>query len=180
MLMQMLAAGGMHIVADDSRQADEDNPRGYFEFAKTKSLLKDARWLLDKRGKAIKIVVPLLNALPPGLPCRVILADRDLDEVLDSQRRMLDRREHATLERRPLLKEEYGRMLSRARAMLSERPLTSLLVMEHHTVIDDPILAAESLDKFLGGKLDIAKMAVVVDPALYRNSRRRVATKSTP
>jgi len=175
----MLAAGGMDIVADESRQADEDNPRGYFEFGKTKGLLHDAGWLLDVRGKAIKIVVPLLTALPAGLPCRVILADRHLDEVLDSQHRMLDRRGNALPDRRQTLRAEYDRMLSRARAMLAQRPSTALLVIEHSAVIRDPLAAAEDLNNFLGNGLDVAKMAAVVDPALHRN-REAAAPRNRP
>jgi tetratricopeptide (TPR) repeat protein len=73
MLMQMLAAGNVSVLSDELRAADEDNPRGYLEFEPVKNLLKDSRWLMDARGRAIKIVAPLLAALPPGLACRVIL-----------------------------------------------------------------------------------------------------------
>jgi tetratricopeptide (TPR) repeat protein len=38
MLMQMLEAGGMTILTDGVREADEDNPRGYFEFESVKKL----------------------------------------------------------------------------------------------------------------------------------------------
>ena len=116
MLMQMLAAGGVGVLSDGLRAADEDNPRGYLEFEPVKNLLKDSKWLFEARGKAVKIVAPLLAALPPGLPCRVILCERDLDEVLDSQERMLARRNQplaATPERRRMLKDEYARTLSR-------------------------------------------------------------------
>ncbi len=82
MLMQMLAAGGLAVLSDGLRAADEDNPRGYLELERAKTLLKDSRWLFGARGKAIKIVAPLLVGLPEDLPCRVILSERDLDEVL--------------------------------------------------------------------------------------------------
>jgi hypothetical protein len=78
MLMQMLAAGGMRVLSDGLREADEDNPRGYLEFEPVKNLAKDSKWLFEGRGKAVKIVAPLLAALPPGLACRVILSERDL------------------------------------------------------------------------------------------------------
>jgi hypothetical protein len=125
MLMQMLAAGGMRFLSDGLREADEDNPRGYLEFEPVKNLLKDSKWLFEGAGKAVKIVAPLLAALPPGLACRVILSERDLDEVLDSQERMLVRRNQplaATPERRRMLKDEYARTLDRVKAMLARRP----------------------------------------------------------
>jgi tetratricopeptide (TPR) repeat protein len=171
MLMQMLAAGGMDVLSDGLREADEDNPRGYFEFEPVKNLLIDSTWMFEGRGRVIKIIAPLLTALPPGLPCRVILCERDLDEVLDSQDRMLERRNSRvpTSERRRMLKDEYARMVDRIKAMLARRPYTQLLAIEHRKVISDPLVAVERMNKFLGGGLDIAKMAAAIDPTLHRN-----------
>ena len=169
LLMQMLAAGGMCVLSDGLRTADKDNPRGYFEFEPVKALLRDSKWLFEHRGKAVKIVAPLLTALLPGLPCRVILSIRDLDQVLDSQERMLSCT--STPERRQMLKAEYVRTLARVEALLLRRPGTQLLVLKHRQVISDPPSAAEKLNKFLGGGLDVAKMAAAIDPALHRNRK---------
>jgi hypothetical protein len=172
MLMQMLAAGGLGVLSDGLREADEDNPRGYLEFEPVKNLLKDSKWLFEERGKAIKIVVPLLAALPAGLASRVILCHRDLDEVLDSQERMLVRRNRplaAKPERRRMLKDEYGRTLSRVKAMLARRPATQMLVIDYRSAIADPVAAAEKMNRFLGGGLDVAKMSAAIDPSLHRN-----------
>ena len=174
LLMQMLAAGGVGVLADDLRAADEDNPRGYLEFEPVKNLLQDSKWLSEARGKAVKIVAPLLAALPPGLACRVILCERDLDEVLDSQQRMLRHRNQPladTPERRRVLKEEYQRTLDRAKGMLAARPDSRLLVVRHGTVISDAHLTAERINSFLGGGLDVGQMAMAVDPTLYRNRK---------
>ncbi len=101
----------------------------------------------------------------------MILCERDLDEVLDSQERMLARRNQpldATTERRRMLKDEYVRTLGRARAMLARRLATQVLVVQHSHVISDPLGTAESLNKFLGGGLAVSKIAAAVDPALHR------------
>jgi len=172
MLMQMLAAGGVGVLSDGLRAADEDNPRGYFEYEPVKRLLKDASWLREARGKAIKIVAPLLAALPPDLPCRVILVERNLDEVLDSQDRMLLHRNQsaaATPARRRALKAEYGRILDRVKSRLAQRPVTQVLVIDYAAVVADPARAAKALGEFLSGTADAAKMAAAVNPALYRN-----------
>jgi hypothetical protein len=171
-LMQMLAAGGVKILSDGLREADEDNPRGYLEFEPVKNLLKDSKWLFQSRGQAVKIVAPLLAALPAGLACRVILCERDLDEVLDSQERMLTRRNQptvATPERRRILKDEYARTLARVKLMLARRPDTGLLVVEYGDVVSEPRAAAERLAQFLGQELDAARMAAAIDPRLHRN-----------
>jgi predicted AlkP superfamily phosphohydrolase/phosphomutase/tetratricopeptide (TPR) repeat protein len=187
MLLHMLAAGGIDVLSDGLRKPDEDNPRGYLEYEPIKSLgaknqaaknqaaknqANDEKWLFEARGRAVKIVVPLLEALPPDLACRVILAERDPEAVLDSQERMLVRRNQrlaASPERRRLLREEYARMLGRARGMLTSRPGTQLLAIDHRMAISSPYLAAEKMNKFLGGGLNVAAMAAAIDPTLYRN-----------
>ena len=132
----------------------------------------DSKWLFEGRGKAIKIVAPLLGCLPgclpAGLPCRVIFSERDLDEVLDSQERML-RRNNRTPGRREVLKAEYARMLGRVKAMLARRPGTEVLVIEHGDALSGALGVAERVNGFLGGGLDVAKMAAVVERALAGN-----------
>jgi predicted AlkP superfamily phosphohydrolase/phosphomutase/tetratricopeptide (TPR) repeat protein len=168
LLMQMLAAGGMDAVSDGLRTPDEDNPLGYFESARVKNLRNDSAWLYDARGKAVKIVAPLLDALPPGLPCRVILCERDLEEVLDSQARMLARRNQPvpTPEERRMLAAEYRRTVESVQSIPAQ-----LLAVQYTAAIQDPLTTAERINGFLGGGLDVAKMAGAVDSALYRNRR---------
>jgi tetratricopeptide (TPR) repeat protein len=171
MLMQMLAAGGMDVVSDGLRETDEDNPRGYLEFEPVKSLPMNSKWLFEVRGRAVKIIAPLLTALPSGLACRMILCERDLEEVLDSQNRMLQHRNRPVpaQESRAMLKHEYARMLGRVKAMPARRPGTQLLVIDHYSAISDPLVTAERMNKFLGGGLDIVKMAAAIDPTLHRD-----------
>ena len=174
LLMQMLAAGGVPLLSDGVREPDEDNPRGYFEYEPVKALLTNSAWLEQARGKAVKIVAPLMASLPADLNCDVILIERNLDEVLDSQARMLARRNQtlpSTPERRSLLKNEYRRILEDVK----RRP--RVLVLDYAEVIAAARRAAERIDEFLGGglngpKWDIAKMAEAVDPGLYRNRAR--------
>jgi hypothetical protein len=132
--------------------ADEDDPRGYFEFEPVKNLLQDSKWLFEAQGKAVKIAVPLLAAVPRDLACRVILCERDLDEVPDSQERMLARRNQAPAmpRRRRMLKEEYVRTLSRAEAMLARRPRTQLLAVKYRRAISDSRDTAEKVNRFFG------------------------------
>ena len=171
MIMQMLAAGGVPVLEDGVRRADEDNPRGYREYEPVKKLRQDSKWLPEATGKAVKIVAPLLTALPAGLPCRVILIERDLNEILNSQAQMLVRRKENlpdTPERRDRLKEAYLGTLRQAKTFLRNRPSTGLLVLGRGDVLLDPAAAAGRIGEFLGGGLDTAKMAAEVDPSLHR------------
>ena len=176
MFMQMLAAGGLSVMTDASREADEDNPHGYLEYEPVKNILRDAGFLRDCAGKAVKIVAPLLAALPPGLPCRVILSERDLDEVLDSQQKMIARRGRQTQASKPegraLLREEYVKTLARVKAMLARRPQTRLIIIDHAFAIAKPEAVAAQINEFLGGTLDTARMAAAIDPKLHRNRRQ--------
>jgi len=60
LMMQMLEAGGIEPVTDNIRGADLDNPKGYYEFEKVKTIAEDSSWLPGTRGKAFKMVSILL------------------------------------------------------------------------------------------------------------------------
>src|SRR5262249_6596555 len=91
LMMQMLDGGGVEVVTDHVRTADTDNPRGYYELERAKAINRDAAWLPATRGRAFKMVSQLLYDLPPGETYRVIFMERDLEEVLRSQEKMLAR-----------------------------------------------------------------------------------------
>ena len=171
MIMQMLAAGGIPVLTDGVREADEDNPRGYLEYEPVKNLRRDAAWVRQAKGKAIKIIAPLLSALPKEIPCLAILIERDLNEILNSQARMLLRRGETlpdTPERRDRLKDAYAATLRQAKAFLRGRPGTGLMVLQRSEVLGNPAEAAAQIDAFLGGGLETSAMAAQVDPSLHR------------
>ncbi len=184
MRMQMLAAGGATILTDGDRVADEDNPRGYFEFEPVKKMFGDQSWLTRARGKAVKIVVPLVSSLPKGVPYRVTLFERNLHEVLNSQAAMIERRGevvHDSIERRDRLKREYQRLMESTDGALSARPLVRELPLRYEEVLAEPTTVASQIDLFAGGGLDRAKMAAAIDPALYRQrSLKHVDTLFVP
>ena len=51
-MMNMLQAGGVPIVTDEQRTADDDNPKGYFELERVKQLSRgDVAWVDEAHGK---------------------------------------------------------------------------------------------------------------------------------
>jgi hypothetical protein len=90
-MMQMLDNGGIPVVTDNIRTADTDNPRGYYEYEQVKKIREDAAWVPATRGKAFKMVSQLLYDLPAQEQYHVIFMERDLDEMLASQEKMLQR-----------------------------------------------------------------------------------------
>src|SRR5512147_2016070 len=93
MMMKLLEAGGLPPLTDNLRTADEDNPKGYYEFERVKQLPKgDVAWLPEAQGKVVKVIAALLPYLPAEYTYRVVFMQRAMPEVLASQRQMLIRR----------------------------------------------------------------------------------------
>ena len=175
MVMKMLEAGGLPILTDGLRTADEDNPKGYFEVERVKNLAQDADkgWLAGARGKGIKVISFLLKSLPATYNYRVVFIRREMEEVLASQRKMLARRgetEETAPERMRALFEDD---LWRARYQLQHRPEFETLELRYSDVVARPLEEARRLAAFLDGKLDAEAMAAAVDPQLYRNRAAR-------
>ncbi len=168
LMMQMLQAGGVEVVVDDVRAADTDNPRGYFEFETAKTIERDRSWLPGMRGKALKIVSQLLYHLPPTERYRIIFMQRNMDEVLVSQRKMLLRR-NAAVAPRGQMKEAYSLHLERLFQWLDRQPNMRVLFVNYNELLKDPPAAATEVREFLDGIPSVDKMMHVVDPELYRN-----------
>ena len=80
MMMQMIHNGGIPALTDEVRVADEDNPKGYFEFEPVKKTKEDPSWVPQAVGKVVKMVHLLLLDLPLEQSYRVIFMRRSLDE----------------------------------------------------------------------------------------------------
>ena len=53
--------------------------------------------------------------------------------------------------------------------MLAAHPQrVSVLAVDYHQALENPLAAASMIDSFLGGGLDIDAMAAAVDASLYR------------
>lgn len=181
MMMRMLEAGGIPPLTDSLRIADPDNPEGYYEFERVKQLDKgDTAWLADTQGKAIKIISALLRHLPSTYSYKVIFVERHMAEVLASQRKMLARRAaHAaqlsgaekndtTVDDAEMTK-LFAQHLQETRQWLAQQANFAVLYVHYSDLLRDPATQAAQINQFLGGGLDVSKMADVVDPALYRN-----------
>jgi len=172
-MMQMLEAGGLEILTDRVRAADESNPQGYYELERVKELDKggDPSWLADARGKAVKIIAFLLRYLPQNLNYRVIFVQRNLHEIIDSQNKMLAQRGETSETDDDRMLELFRQHLSRTMALITGRACFERLEISYNEILDDPAAQANRVSDFLGGALDVESMAAVVDPALYRSRR---------
>jgi tetratricopeptide (TPR) repeat protein len=174
MMMQMLAAGGLAVLSDGKREADDDNPRGYFELEAATRLRSDRAWLADAVGKCVKIVAQLLPSLPGDRSYRVVFMQRDLDEILASQERMLKRLGRKSSSLPPeKLRETFEQQITRVKRWLKRRSIPVVFV-DYTSALDDPPATADALATFLGGSLDTSAMADAVAPSLYRQRQSQV------
>ena len=78
MMMKMLEAGGQAILTDNLREADANNPKGYYEFERVKNMKDgDLAWMSEAVGKVVKIVTGLIMFLPSGYNYKIIFMRRD-------------------------------------------------------------------------------------------------------
>jgi hypothetical protein len=169
LVMQMLAAGGMPVLADHVRTSDDDNPAGYFEFEPVKRTRSDSSWVSAAAGKAVKVIYLLLADLPAAFSYRVIFLRRDLDEVIRSQQSMLERRGEpgAGLDAAEM-KRVFARQLEKTAAWLNTQPSFSVMFLNYRDVVNDPLPHAQRICDFLDMKLDTSAMSAAVNPKLYR------------
>jgi len=170
MMMRMLEAGGLPVLTDRQRTPDENNPRGYYEFERVKQLRSgDGAWLPEASGKAVKIISALLEYLPPCYRYRVLFMQRDLDEVVTSQRKMLVRLgESAGPAGDEKMKALFREHLLKVEAWLAQQPFLQTLFVNYNDLLREPGGQVGRIAAFLGGELDAGRMARVVDPSLYR------------
>ena len=167
--MQALMAGGVPALTDGLRVADDDNPRGYLEYEPATRLAEDSAWMELARGRAVKVVLPLLPHLPRGEVYRVVLIQRDMREVLASQAAMLQRLGKRPSSLRPrALAAQYISQETMVLRFLETRPGIGVLPLDYQAVLDDPRAAAERIARLLQGGLDAAACAAAIEPGLRR------------
>ena len=170
MMMKMLEAGGIPPLTDEIRAADDDNPKGYYEFERVKGLPDDTGWIPDARGKTVKVISQLLTALPEGETYRVIFMMRKLVEVLASQKKMLENRgtEKEGGPSDETMAEIMEKHLVSILAKVERRPDMKLLPVSYNNLIARPAEIVPKVADFLGGALDQGAMVAAIDKKLYR------------
>ena len=171
MMMKALEAGGLEALIDNIRKADEDNPKGYYEFEPVKKTKEDPSWLNQAGGKVVKMVYRLLYDLPvEGCTYRVVFMERDLQEVLASQKKMLAR---SGRDQKGISDEQMAQLftaeLDKCRDWLAEQSSFSVLYVSYQDMLRDPAAQARRINEFFGGTLNTEALAASVDPKLYRN-----------
>ncbi|MDX2360694.1 MAG: alkaline phosphatase family protein [Crocinitomicaceae bacterium] len=171
MMMQMLSEGGITPLVDGVRKDDESNPKGYFEYEKTKGLHKNSDWLDEAEGKVLKVVAQLLKFLPRDFRYKVVFMTRDLDEVLASQQTMLKK---GTASPKEGVKQSFEAELKKLDDWCDKEPGIQLLKVSYSDVVDAPAKEVDRIQEFLEVNLDQQKMINQVEASLYRNRKFKI------
>jgi hypothetical protein len=168
MMMMMLQAGGMAVLTDNIRQADDDNPKGYYEFERVKGIEHDKEWLPLAHGKVVKMISVLLRHLPDEYQYKVIFMRRKMEEILASQRKMLIRRgEDPDAVSDEKIAEASRKHLQKVDMWLSEQEYIDVLYVRYSDVLTDSRAQATRISRFLDDCVDPKRMAQAVDERLY-------------
>lgn len=170
MMMQMLEAGGLEILTDHQREADINNPNGYYEFERVKKLPEgDFEWLNEAHGKVVKIISTLLVHLPQTHTYTVIFMRRNIQEILRSQKAMLEKRgkttSGATDEDLAALYEYH---LEKTFKWLNTQPNIAVGFVNYNDLLKDATRSLLKINTLTGGPLEVSKMSEIIDNRLYR------------
>ena len=177
LMMQMLDKGGLEIFTDKKREADDNNPKGYYEHELVKGLGKNKTWVKDAEGKVVKVISHLLTELPARYQYKVVFMERDLDEVLMSQHKMLVRdgkAKEGTINLK--LAGPFKQNLERIKKWGPTQPYVDILFVSHAKLMEAPQEEINRINEFLGGKLDKAAMESVIDPTLHREKSQKASS----
>jgi sulfotransferase family protein len=172
MMMRMLAEGGIPVVTDELRRADSDNPNGYFEFETVRQMSEgNVEWLAKANGKAVKVISALLEYLPSNYSYKIIFLEREIKEILESQRKMLaNRNEKATADEAGI-EMQIQKHLSVMKPWLVRQPNIEVLYVNYNTLMTKPEPLCEQITEFLDLPLNLTRMLTVPDRHLYRNRK---------
>ena len=169
MMMRMLEAGGIPALTDEQRTPDEDNPNGYYEFEDVKSLAGSADWIADAPGHSVKMVYSLLKHLPADKDYRVVFMRRDVHEILQSQKKMLERNGIETEIPDATMKALFERELQQFYTWLPAQAHLNLINISYNELLSRPETTIDLINQHFDETLDTKAMISMIDQSLYRH-----------
>jgi len=170
LMMQMLRAAGMDLMHDGKRKADEDNLEGYWEWEEIKSLKKNPRLIEQADGKVIKVISALLPLLPPRHHYHVIFMKRPVEEVVDSQWKMIERRGQNPVSEKQHLIQTQQTHAKQTLAQLRQCKNVDLIEIDYPEMVANPGSQLDALKTFLGETApEPEKLTQAIRPDLHRN-----------
>lgn len=173
MMMKMLETGGLIPLTDNIRTADDDNLQGYYELERIKAMKDgDSAWVGDAQGKVIKVISALLEHLPSVYQYKVIFMERDMMEILASQRKMLERRgKPGNPAEDGKFAELYGKHLEKVKMWLARQSNMNVFYASYNDMLANPKEYAEKIVNFLEMPMNTSAMGDVPQEQFYRQRK---------
>ena len=169
LMMRMLSAGGVPALCDEQRTPDADNPNGYYEFEDVKSIENYSTWIDRAPGHAVKMVYSLLKHLPTDHEYRIVFMRRHVDEILQSQKQMLERNGISPEIPDAQMKALFDRELRQFYAWLPSQIHLKLVNISYNELLSRPDSTIAQINRHLDHSLDTEGMIRMIDPGLYRH-----------
>ena len=168
LMMQILEANGFEILTDKIRIPDENNPSGYYEYERVKSLMKDNSWLSEAEGKAVKVISQLLPYLSLDYEYNVIFMERNLDEVIASQFKMLERLGKGNKVQPEILIKTFKLQLDKSLDFIKKIPNFKFVRVNFNQLFIDAEPVIETIKRNFNISISLKKSVEVIHPELYR------------
>jgi len=165
LMMQLLDKSSIPVLSDGLREKDINNPEGYYELEAVKGIVRDNSFLQNAKGKAIKIVAPLPQFIDKTLNYRVIFMRREIEEILCSQEKMLNKDQSSEREK---FRTIYEIHIKKTHQFFEQNKIPFIDVW-YKELISNTETEIKKIIEFLNLDQDWEELANVVNPELYRN-----------
>jgi hypothetical protein len=165
LMMQLLNKSSLDILSDGIRQKDISNPEGYYELEAVKGIVRDNSFLKDAAGKVVKIVAPLPIYLDKSLDYRIVFMRRDIEEVLKSQEKMLNKDQTSEREK---FRTIYEMHLKKTYHFFDSHSIPYLDI-QYKQLLNNSEQELAKLIEFLNLSTPIEDLLSVIKVDLYRN-----------
>jgi hypothetical protein len=167
-----LEAGGLKALSDDKRQADINNPRGYYEWEPIKRIGEKPDLLDDEAitDVAIKCISMLLPQMPAKHDYKVMWMTRPIEEIAASQTHMVERLKKAAGLDGVSLRRALQAHCNEMRIWLAAAQNVEFIEIDYPTLVRYPERVLPRIGQFLSKKYlpYPEKMFAHIDASLYR------------
>lgn len=171
MLMQILNAGNIPTAFDNSRPADENNIKGYYELEGGKiinKLIRNEFPIHKYKGNFIKITAYGLKFLPSG-KYKIIYTERNIEETLDSIEKMIGKKDTNREETR----NNIIKLNNTIKNEILGRNDIHVLFVNYNNILEHPKDNIIKILNFLNLPEDhLKKMIDTVDLTIYHHRRK--------
>lgn len=167
LMMQILEQVPIEILTDNQREKDDNNPEGYYELEAVKGIVRNNDFLKNAEGKALKVVAPLPQFLDLNLSYRVIFMRREMEEILRSQEKMLNKDQASEREK---FRTIYDLHLKKTYQFFLANQIPFVEISYSNLVLEPETEMSKLID-FLNLNISPDNLVKCVKKELYRNKK---------